>query len=568
MQKAELEAQLNSLSTSDNLKKLELQQKLQELSDKEQKRLAEKKARIDLLRSSVTAYPVPGFFNDTLFSIYSKLGSFSAHDRALAISERISRLADNYSFAKNLLRVVESEMTDDIVMGETIVMSVSENDALWNNTELQPLAENYRKIIGDAVMKYKAETSFSSILKEIGLVLLVLIIFIALIYYTNRFFRWTMLKIRLQEGKRIKGFTIRNYTLFDLRRQVEALGFVNKVIRWVVILLLIYIALPIIFGIFPWTRGFASTLISYFVDPFKQIIISIWNYFPNLFTILVIVFVFRYILKGIHYLKVEIERGVLTIQGFYADWANPTYQIIRVLLYAFMLVVIFPYMPGSNSPVFQGISVFIGVLFTFGSAGALSNVMSGLVLTYMRAFKIGDRIKIGEVTGDIIEKSLLVTRIRTTKNEIISIPNSNVMSSHTTNYSSDAVDKGLIIHTTVTIGYDVPWKKMHETLIAAALRTNMVLQEPEPFVLQTSLEDFYVAYQINAYTREPNKQALIYSHLHQNIQDCCNEAGIEIFSPHYRAARDGNTTTIPADYLRNDYVAPSFNIKMNDSNSK
>ena len=225
-----------------------------------------------------------------------------------------------------------------------------------------------------------------------------------------------------------------------------------------------------------------------------------------------------------------------------------------------MVIVIFPYLPGSESPVFRGVSVFLGFLFTFGSAGSLSNIIAGLVLTYMRLFVIGDRVKIGDVVGDVIEKSLLVTRVRTIKNEIISIPNSTVMSSHTINYSSDAVDNGLIMHTTVTIGYDVTWKTIHQALLDAAGRTDMLLKEPKPFVLQTSLDDFYVSYQINAYTKEPNKQAVIYSQLHQNIQDCCNEASIEILSPHYRAQRDGNMTTIPSDYLPKDYKAPSFNV--------
>lgn len=227
-----------------------------------------------------------------------------------------------------------------------------------------------------------------------------------------------------------------------------------------------------------------------------------------------------------------------------------------------MVVVIFPYLPGSDSPIFQGVSVFLGVLFTFGSSGSLSNVVAGLVLTYMRLFKIGDRVKIGDVIGDVIEKSLLVTRIRTIKNEIISIPNSTVMSSHTINYSSDTVDKGLIMHTTVTIGYDVPWKEIHQALLNAADRTDLLLKEPKPFVLQTSLDDFYVSYQINAYTKEANKQTNIYSQLHCNIQDCCNEMGIEILSPHYRAARDGNHTTIPANYLNKEYQAPEFNVKI------
>lgn len=204
----------------------------------------------------------------------------------------------------------------------------------------------------------------------------------------------------------------------------------------------------------------------------------------------------------------------------------------------------------------------MGFLFTFGSAGSLSNIIAGLILTYMRLFKIGDRVKIGDVVGDVIEKSLLVTRIRTIKNEIISIPNSTVMSSHTINYSSDAPEKGLIIHSTITIGYDVPWKDMHQALIDAATKTALVLPEPVPFVLQTSLDDFYVSYQINAFVKEANKQAIIYSNLHQNIQDVCNERGIEIMSPHYRAARDGNKTTIPETYLDKEYQAPEFSVKL------
>jgi small-conductance mechanosensitive channel len=178
----------------------------------------------------------------------------------------------------------------------------------------------------------------------------------------------------------------------------------------------------------------------------------------------------------------------------------------------------------------------------------------------MRLFKIGDRVKIGEITGDIIEKSLLVTRIRTTKNEIISIPNSSVMSSPSTNFSSDAPEKGLILHSTVTIGYDVPWRDMHQALIDAALRCELILKDPYPFVLQTSLDDFFVSYQINAFTREANMQAAIYSLLHQHIQDVCNERGIEIMSPHYRSERDGNKSTIPASYLPKEYKSPSFNV--------
>lgn len=560
IKRAELELQLLSLKTTDNLKKEQLQKQLQALNEKESKRLAEKKAQIDSLRLTAKGYPVTGFFNDTLFKVYSKLGSFSAKDRADAISLRLKNLSDHYSFKADSLKITESETTVDLVYGESIIMSISENDALWNNSTKAELAKKYKKLISDAVIKYLKETSLTTLAKEIGLALLVLILMGALIKYVRNFFLWTAIKIKQQEGKRIHGIKIRNFTLFDANQQVNALLNANTILKWLLILLLVYIALPILFGIFPWTKGFASTLFGYILNPLKKIIIGFWNYLPNLITILVIIFVFRYVLKGIRFLKNEIEKGNLELSGFYPDWANPTYQIIRVIVFAFMVVVIFPYLPGSDSPVFQGVSVFLGFLFTFGSAGSLSNIIAGLILTYMRLFKIGDRVKIGDVVGDVIEKSLLVTRIRTIKNEIISIPNSTVMSSHTINYSSDAPEKGLIIHSTITIGYDVPWKDMHQALIDAASKTDLVLQEPKPFVLQTSLDDFYVSYEINAYIKEPNKQAVIYSMLHQNIQDICNERGIEIMSPHYRSARDGNASTIPANYLGKEYKAPSFNV--------
>jgi small-conductance mechanosensitive channel len=270
----------------------------------------------------------------------------------------------------------------------------------------------------------------------------------------------------------------------------------------------------------------------------------------------------RYVIRFVKYIFQEIEAEKLVLSNFHSDWAMPTFSIVQFLLYAFMFVLIFPYLPGSDSDIFKGVSVFVGVLFSLGSSSAIANMVAGLVITYMRPFKIGDRIKIDNVTGDVVEKTLLVTRIRTIKNELITIPNSSVLSGNTTNYSVEAIDKGLIVYTTITIGYDVPWPKMHKVLIEAASRTDMIMEDPKPFVLQTSLEDFYVAYQINAYTREASKQALIYSSLHQNIQDVCNENDVEILSPHYRAARDGNMSTIPADYLPKDYKVPPFNVKV------
>jgi small-conductance mechanosensitive channel len=255
----------------------------------------------------------------------------------------------------------------------------------------------------------------------------------------------------------------------------------------------------------------------------------------------------KYILRFTKFIFNEISMGSIQINGFYKDWAEPSYKLTRILILAFALIIIFPYLPGSGSPAFQGISVFLGILFSLGSSSAVANMVSGIVLTYMMPFKVGDRVKISSTVGDVIEKNLLVIRVRTIKNEDITIPSSMVLGSHIINYSSSADSYGLILNQTISIGYDTPWRSVHDLLIKSALKTNGILNEPIPFVFQTQLNDFYVSYEINAYTRQPNQMANIYSELNQNIRDSFNSAGVEIMSPHYTSIRNGNKSTISSE---------------------
>lgn len=503
----------------------------------------------------------PVFLNNkTLFYVFVYSGSFSPTERAVAITKKINTISESLFFSKDSIIVNCEEHFCNVSCGKTIIISISEKDAACVKTTPEQLAQKYRIIIANAVESSRDTSKLSSILLYIGLILIVLMGLYVFVRLIKKLFTYTRFKIIQNRDNFFRGIRIRNYEIFTASRQVSILLALNNSLKWLTILVFIYLSLPVIFYILPWTQGIADILFGFIFKPLKSICVAIWQYLPNFFTILVVCFVFRYIFKGLRFLKKEIENESLRIPGFYADWANPTYQIARVLVFAFMLVIIFPYLPGSDSTIFKGVSVFFGFLFTFGSAGSLSNIIAGVILTYMRSFSIGDRIKIGDVIGDVIGKTLLVTRIKTIKNEHISIPNSTVMNSQIVNYSSFAGDIGLILNTTVTIGYDVPWKIMHQALIDAALRTNHIKTHPIPFVLQTSLDDFYVSYQLNAYTQEANAQAEIYSNLHQNIQDVCNERGIEILSPHYRASRDGNSSTIPANYLPDNYSAPSFNV--------
>ena len=565
IQKEELKAQLISLKSTDKTQIEELQTKLKEIEDKENRNLEEKKQQIEFLKKSTKGYPVVGVLGDTLFHIYSKRGELSAKDRAEILTKKIHELYKDDYFNTDSFKVFETADNYTIQYGKTIVLSLNETDALWHDKNLSELGNEYKIKIADSIKKAKYENSLSRTLIRTGLVLLVILLTWLLIWLIRLGNRRLMNSINSNKEKWLKKLAYKDYTFLNEEQKYQIILFITKLLRWFVYIVLIYISLSAIFSIFPITRGWADKLIQYILSPLKSIFIGIWNYLPNLFSILAIYFVMKYFIKFVKYIFTEIDSEKLKVSGFHADWAMPTFSIVKFLLYAFMFVLIFPFLPGSDSNIFKGVSVFIGVLFSLGSHSSIANVVAGLVITYMRPFKVGDRIKIGDVTGDVIEKTLLVTRLRTPKNEEVTIPNSSVLSGNTVNYSTMARTVGLIIHTTVTIGYDVPWKKMHQALLNAADRTEAILKEPKPFVLQTSLDDFYVSYQINGYTRETNSFNRIYSSLHQNIQDCCNEMGIEIMSPHYRAQRDGNNTTIPADYLPADYKAPGFNVNIENN---
>jgi small-conductance mechanosensitive channel len=366
--------------------------------------------------------------------------------------------------------------------------------------------------------------------------------------------------IERRRGTSIRTVKIQSLELLSAARITDTLIRCARLARFGVTILLFYFYVPLVFSFFPWTRTFGSTLLAYVLTPIGNGWNAFVSYLPSLLVVLVVVIFSYFAIRAVRFVFTEIERGTISWPGFYPEWAMPTYKIVQLLILAFALVVMFPYLPGSDSPAFKGISIFLGVLFSLGSSSAVANVIAGVILTYTRAFKHGDRVQIADTVGDVMGKTLLATHVKTIKNVYITIPNSLVLGSHIINFSASAQGQPLILHTGVTIGYDAPWRQIHALLIAAAAATPGVLPEPKPFVLQSSLDDFYVAYEINAYTDQPSRMALIYSDLHQNIQDKFNEAGVEIMSPHYHAVRDGNVTAIPENYLPPDYVPAAFRL--------
>lgn len=546
---ADMKKELEEARLSEANMRMEMEQMRLKAFAADSVKLAQQRARIDSLRQFTPGVPVV-VEGDTLFYLYTKRGGYTPLQRAEMIDAAIMQLGKRFTLHPDSVYIESSDIVTDLMYGNKVIASFTDQDGLWEGRSREQLATDKRKIVVQKLKELKEEHSLWQLGKRILYFVLVLAGQYLLFWLTGWLFR--KLKVRIQKLKdtRLKPISIQNYELLDTQRQVNLLIFLSNLLRYVIMLLQLLITVPLLFAIFPQTKGLAYQIFSYIWNPIKNILVGIVDYIPNLFAILIICFAVKYLVRLVHYLSREVEAGRLKFGGFYPDWAMPTYHIIRFLLYAFMIAMIYPYLPGAKNGVFQGISVFVGLIISLGSSTVIGNVIAGLVITYMRPFKLGDRIQLNDTTGNVIEKTPLVTRIKTPKNEVVTIPNSFIMSSHTVNYSASAREYGLIIHSEVTIGYDVPWRQVHQLLIEAALNTPGVIDDPRPFVLETSLSDWYPVYQINAYIREADKLAQIYSDLHQNIQDRFNEAGIEIMSPHYMAMRDGNESTIPKDDLR------------------
>lgn len=493
-----------------------------------------------------------------IFTIRHGTKAFSPQYRANGINRRILKFARDFSFDPQTIEVNEGDIADEIASGEFFIMGVLDKDAEGEGRPREELAREIAARIRDAVVDYRENRSLRIIGQGVLLTILSTLALIGLLKLQEYGLR--RLQKAVWDAANIPSLRIGSFDLFTADRIKTLVLGMLKALRILVIVILVYIYFHVGLSFFPWTQSLALRLLDYVLTALWAMAGAVWEHTPGLIFIGVLVAVTRYVLKSLRYFFDLVAAGKVTLREFDAELAEPTYRILRLLVIAFAVVVAYPYIPGSDSLAFKGVSVFVGVLFSLGSTSAVGNLGAGLSLTYMRAFREGDLVKIGDTMGIVLQRKTMITRLRTFKNEEVIMANSAVMSAQITNYSLEAKTNGLVLHTGVTIGYDVPWATVHGLLIEAAKTTEHILQSPPPYVLQKSLNDFYVAYELNAYTDTPEKMPRIYSELHANIQDQFNEAGVEIMSPHYTQVRDGNTSTIPAEHLPPGYVPGAIRI--------
>ena len=454
-----------------------------------------------------------------------------AKRRAQLIAARLQQVAQDPGIPVNRLEIRHDGELTRIYAGTISIVALGDFDA--EGLPRQRIAELLVVDLQKALAEYRYAREPRVLLTHTGYALLITVLAAALLYGVLRLRRWGVQRL----GQRFVGglgeLKIQSVQLIQSRQLWLAVRALLNVGTTLAMLVIAYLHLSSVLRLFPWTRQLADDLFQLFLQPLQVMGHALLGAVPDLAFVLVLVLVARYVLRALRLLFEGIETGAVRFDGFDPEWAQPTYKIVRILVVAFTVVVAYPYIPGSDSQAFKGVSLFLGVIFSLGSSSVISNVIAGYTMTYRRAFRLGDRIQVGDVTGFVTEASLLVTRVRSVKNEEIVIPNSQILNGAVTNYSALAREDGVILHTTVGIGYETPWRQVEAMLLLAADRAKGTEKSPPPYVLQKSLGDFCVVYEINAYCRDANAIARTYTELHRNILDVFNEYGVQIMTPAY-----------------------------------
>jgi small-conductance mechanosensitive channel len=511
------------------------------------------------LQQATAAAPVR-FRGRVLFDVTVPLGELSAQQRADAIEQRLVRAFAAPDLAVDSLRTRNTAQAVDVFIGPEFVLSVTDADA-------HPLGRTRRQLAADRLVTLRgllaediAARSWQALLVSVGWSVVVLAVAAAAGVLLSRLLTRAARTLLHLARRRARDVRVAGVRLVSFRQTLLFISRAMGTLRWLALLIIAWLALDSVLMRFPWTQGFASAVSEVVGQGLSWAVAGVVAFLPNLLYLAIIVLGTRYLLVLLRFVMNSLVSSTAQFANFPPEWVQPTYQILRFFVIALALVLAFPYLPGSDSRAFQGVSVFVGVLLSLGSTAAIANIVAGIVLVYMRAIRPGERVRIGETTGDVLACELLAVKLRTIKNVDVAIPNVLALSGHILNYSRQAAAGRLILNTSVTIGYDAPWQQVEELLLAAARATPGVAAEPAPFVLRTGLDDFYVRHEVNVCTREAQAMARIYSDLHANILDRFHAAGVEIMSPHYTALRDGNRAAVPAATLPADYQPPLFGV--------
>ena len=466
------------------------------------------------------------------------VSSYPAELRAKTIADRIYDIAANPSIQVDALRIDETDVASQIMADRHLAMNVYDADAKIEGVPRQVVANLYLARIRSAIMAYRADRSAPSLQRSAKAAAVATVVFVVLVGAVIWLRRKLDALLDSRYRQQLDALAAKSHEVLSVTRLWKSLDAALRFVRSAVIFVLGLLYLRYIFELFPYTRPAARSVAGFVVAPLLTMWASFVAKIPDLFFLAILVFVVRIILRMLRRFFDAVEQGRVHLPNFEQDWAAPTYKLMRPVVIAFAVVVGYPYIPGSGSEAFKGVSLFLGIIFSLGSSSFIANMIAGYSMTYRRAFKLGDVVQIGEVMGVVSGVRLQVTHVRTIKNEEVVVPNSQILNAAVTNFSSLAKSDGLILHTTVGIGYETPWRQVEAMLLEAARRTPGLMTEPPPFVFHLQLGDFCVTYELNVYCSQPRKMRATYTELHRHILDVFNEYGVQIMTPAYEGDPD------------------------------
>jgi len=472
------------------------------------------------------------YFNRPLVLLKAEVLGRSPEERALATERALDDLVDRRTTGPVEFKLFEGGSL--ITVGSRVVLALTDKDVdnLSGETIEGVSAQTVARLqiaLGEAVEARRLR----ALLRSAGVALLGLLVGVMALWAIGRIHRAIAGKFVAVAEKTVSRSRIadvevlRGLHIADLERRMVKTAMV------VLDLVVIYATLTFVLRQFPYTRPWGESLRAYLIATIENLALGVLKAIPGLFTVALIFLLTRFVVRIFGLWFHAVESGRVKARWIYPETAQPTRRLVTTLLWVFGAVVAYPYLPGSQTEAFKGISVFLGLMVTLGSSGIVNQVMSGFTLTYSRALRVGDFVRIGDVEGTVVHLGVLSTKVRTLRNEDVTIPNAVVVSQTTVDYSRFGDTEGTFVPTSVTIGYDAPWRQVHALLLQAAGRTAGIRREPEPRVLQASLEDFYVRYTLFVCLERQQSRPFTLDALHQNIQDVFNEYGVQIMSPNY-----------------------------------
>ena len=488
----------------------------------------------------------------TLFHLRG-VSSLPAQERARLVEERLTTVAADPAVPLESLHTVDSDGVTRILAGDRPILTVVDADASLEQVGRLALATAHLLRIRQAADDYRAARTPAAFRATALSILVATLILAAAVGVLLWFWRWLdrFLIRRLQA--RIQAVEIQSFEVMRAEQIWAALRNALLAVRTMILLALGLAFAGFVLAQIPPTRGLSRDMVAFALAPLRVIGQGILDHIPSITFLVVLYFFVRLTLRLTRVFFDAVRAGNVKLASFDPDWAEPTYKIVRIGIVAFALVVAYPYVPGSQTDAFKGVSLFIGVLFSLGSSSAIANIIAGYMMTYRRAFKVGDRVKIGEAMGDVIQTRLQVTHLRSLKNEEIVLPNSQILNSEVMNYSSLARTQGLILHLEAGIGYETPWRQVEAMLLMAAERTPGLQKDPPPFVLYKGLGDFAVTYELNVYCNNAQAMNPLYAALSRSILDVFNEYGVQIMTPNYEGDPEQAKIVSAKDW----YLAPA-----------